>query len=372
MRIFPVLTAALVITTLFFVIFQRDALIEFASGSDGAAAATAQLSETADSVPAADSATDAVSVVARKSVARQIDGAVVLRGRTEAARSVIVRAETTARVVSSPLSKGTYVSTGQILCELDPGIRAAALLEATARRAAAQVEVDQALKLSQGGYASQTRVITARAGLESAIAAVKAAEQEIGRLTITAPFAGLLDTDTAELGEFVSTGGTCASIIQLDPIRIVGFVSESEVDRVTPGALAGGRLLSGRELVGEVTYLARSSDEATRTFRVEIEVANPDQAVRAGLTAEIAISAEGQLAHLLPQSALTLNNEGELGVRIVAEGNIVEFVPVEALRDTTEGIWISGLPTEADVITVGQEYVTQGVKVLPTFQELTQ
>lgn len=123
---------------------------------------------------------------------------------------------------------------------------------------------------------------------------------------------------------------------------------------------------------GRVTFLSRSADETTRTFEVEITVANPELLIRDGQTATIAISSDGAKAHRLPQSALTLNNEGELGVRVVREGNKVGFVPVELVRDTPTGIWVTGLAEQADVIVVGQDFVTEGVTVTPTWREVSE
>jgi multidrug efflux system membrane fusion protein len=200
---------------------------------------------------------------------------------------------------------------------------------------------------------------------------VTRAEEEIARLRITAPFAGYLETDTAEIGTLMQPGAPCATVIQLDPIKLVGFVPEAQVDRVTLGAEAGARLASGSQVRGEVTFVSRSADEATRTFRVEITVPNPDVLIRDGQTADILIRSEGTPAHLLPASAMTLNDDGTLGVRIVEDG-IVRFVPVRMIRDTANGVWLSGLPEVAGVITVGQEFVTDGVPVRVTYEELTQ
>ncbi|TNF59263.1 MAG: efflux RND transporter periplasmic adaptor subunit, partial [Rhodobacteraceae bacterium] len=215
-------------------------------------------------------------------------------------------------------------------------------------------------------------IASAEAAVQAAQAAVAAAETEIGRLSITAPFAGLLESDTAELGSLMQPGSLCATVIQLDPIKLVAFVAETEVDRVEPGAPAGARLVSGREVRGRVSFLSRSADETTRTFRVEIEVANPDFSIRDGQTAEILIAAAGQRAHLLPQSALTLNNDGRLGVRVVGADSLVEFLPVTLLRDTPDGVWITDLPDAADVIVVGQDFVAEGVRVEATYRETSE
>jgi multidrug efflux system membrane fusion protein len=194
----------------------------------------------------------------------------------------------------------------------------------------------------------------------------------MARLEIAAPFAGLLESDTAELGSLLQPGGLCATLIGLDPVKIVGFVPETEVDRIEVGARAGARLVTGRELTGEVTFLSRSADPTTRTFRVEITVPNPDLSVRDGQTAEILVEADGAMAHLLPQSALTLDDDGTLGVRTVTQENAARFVPVTLLRDTINGVWVAGLPDEVAVIVLGQEYVTDGVPVEVTWREATQ
>ena len=99
---------------------------------------------------------------------------------------------------------------------------------------------------------------------------------------------------------------------------------------------------------------------------------NTDLAIRDGQTAEIVISSDGEAAHLLPSSALTLNDQGDLGIRAVDATNHVEFFGVSVLRDTVDGIWVAGLPEQVDVIVVGQEFVIQGVAVDVAYREVGQ
>ena len=436
MRLLPVLTAILVAAALAVAILYRDAMVAFANGAsleeavaiaEGEAPPPTAETTTAGSGPetaesgAADTSADAppapraIRVIAVRSTAREVDGAVTLRGETQAARQVELRAETSGRIVNDPLRKGTRVSEGDLLCELDTGTREATLAETEARLAEArasmpsaearveeakagleEAEINQnaAVKLSEDGYASSTRVASARAGVRSAEAAlataqsglstvsaaiqgaeaaVAIAQREIDRLTISAPFSGLLESDTAELGSLLQNGGLCATIIQLDPIKLVGYLPESAVDRVSPGAPAMARLATGGQpITGQVSFLSRSADPQTRTFRVEIEVPNPDMAIRDGQTVEIGIEAAGARAHLLPQSALSLDDDGRLGVTVVKGGDTAEFTPVQIMRDTPQGVWLTGLSDEADVIVIGQEYVVSGVPVAPTYQEATQ
>ncbi len=390
MRIVSIFTAIVVVTALYLLVFQREALLGFARG-DETPVATETAAATGEDTPDAATAETVtpegtVAVVALKSEASVVDSAVVVRGRTEAARQVDVRAETSGLVISEPLRKGASVAAGEILCKLDPGTRDVALAEANARLeearaglADAEINERAAARLSEDGFAAETRVTAARAMVQSARAAVQSAEagiagarKEIDRLDLRAPFSGLLESDGAEIGSLLQPGALCATVIQLNPIKLVGFVPETEVDRIEIRAPAAARLASGREVIGNVTFLSRSADMNTRTFQVEVEVDNNDLSIRDGQTVEIAIASDGARAHLLPQSALTLSNEGRLGVRLVDENDTAAFAPVSVLRDTADGIWVAGLDEAVSVIIVGQEYVTDGVPVAPSYREATQ
>jgi len=414
MRLIPLLTAIVVTASLYFLVIERDVLMAFARGEDPQAPIETVEDAAAPVEAVVQVAENRIGVVVQRSESRAIDSAVILRGQTQAAREVEVRAETSATVISEPLRKGSQVVAGDLLCQLDPGSRQATMLEAQARLSEARARVPEAearldeararlkeaqinnnasRKLSEGGYVSDTRLAatqaseraaiagiasaetgleTTSAGIESAVAAIAAAQKEIDRLHITAPFDGLLESDSAELGSLMQPGSLCATVIQLDTIKVVGFVPETEVNRVQVGALAGAELAAGQRVQGQVTFLSRSADPTTRTFEVQITVSNANLSIRDGQTADIAISAPGERAHKLPQSSLTLNNEGQLGVRVVNHSQIVAFYPVKLLRDAADGVWVTGLPEKADVIVVGQDFVIAGVPVKPTYREASQ
>lgn len=434
MRIVPVVTACLVAAFLFALVIQRDRLFALVSDLSPRGDAPAEMSSPPPEAPAvAEAPAEAVEkgvirVMAKRSVAREVGTQVRLRGETQAAREVSVLSEANGKVVSQPLPKGSFVEAGQLLCSVDPGTSTSSLVEAEARLAEAiarrpevearipeaqarlaeaearlveaRINATAADRLNQDGFASQTRVAnteaavqsaqaaisTAEAGvkaaeagldslqasIETARAAVERARQDIARLDIAAPFDGVLETDTAELGSLLQPGALCATVMQLDPIKVVGFVPETEVMRVEVGAMAGARFNQGPDVQAEVTFLSRSADPATRTFRVELTVPNPDLTLRDGQTAEILIQSEGVMAHVLAASTLTLNDDGVLGVRIIDADTTARFMPVTVLRDASEGVYVTGLPDEVEVITVGQEFVTDGVSVAASFEEVIQ
>ncbi|RMF41183.1 MAG: efflux RND transporter periplasmic adaptor subunit [Alphaproteobacteria bacterium] len=354
MRIVPMLTALLV----------AAGIVYWVLGANAGADAPVRAAE----APAASESVAPVPVVAVHSRLATVSNGIVLRGRTEAFRKVTLRAQVSGLIVSEPLRAGAAVKRDDVLCNIDPGERLVALEEARAWLEDARAKDEAARALSKRGYAAETAAKAARAQLETAITRVRRAELEIARLKIRAPFDGLLETDAAEIGTLMQPGAACATLIALDPIKLVGFVPENRVGRVSVGARAIARLSDGQQVVGKVTFVARSADEQTRTFRVEVTAPNPDNAIRDGLTAEILLEMPGEKGHLLPQSALTLDDDGRLGVRIVEQGK-ARFQPVTIIRDAPEGIWVSGLPDAADVIVVGQEFVSDGREVAVTMTE---
>ncbi len=365
MRIFPVLTALVVTVGIYFVLFQREELVAFARGEpiEPAVVVTETSKEIGDKPP--------VSVLVERSHAQTVDSGIILRGRTEAARNIDVRAETSGLVISEPLRKGSFVKKGELLCELDAGTRGVSLLEAKARLAEAQINETAATSLAEKGFGSETAATARRAALEAAQAGVERARKDIERLMIKAPFEGLLETDTAELGALLQPGSLCGHIIQLNPIKLVGFIPEQDVSKIRNGTPAGARLVNGSTVQGVVTFLSRSADPTTRTYRVEIEVPNPGQTIRDGATAEIYITVSGEKAHLLPPSALTFDDQGNMGLRLVVDG-LARFQKVEIINESKSGVWLTGLPQQADVIVLGQEYVVDGRRVTVTYREATQ
>lgn len=287
----------------------------------------------------------------------------LLRGRTEANRSVEIKSETDSRILELNVDDGSRVEAGDVIAKLAPGDRPARLAEAKALLAQRQIEFEADRKLSEKGFRAETQLAATQASLEAAEAAVKIAEVELGYTTIRAPFDGIVDRRLVELGDFVDRADSIARLVDLDPMLIVTQVNERDVPRLTVGAPGRARLMSGETVSGRIRHISAVADEATRTFRVELEVPNPDGRISAGMTAEIALPLSETLAHRVSPSVLTLSDSGEIGVKSVDNDDRVVFHPVEIVDTDSEGMWITGLPDEATLITVGQEYVGAGDRV---------
>ncbi|MFQ5775240.1 MAG: efflux RND transporter periplasmic adaptor subunit [Kiloniellaceae bacterium] len=288
-----------------------------------------------------------------------------LRGRTEADRKVEVKAQTHGRVVELAAAKGDRVKAGDVLVRLSDEDRPARLAEAKALREQRRIEYRAALRLSKKGFRAETQVVAAKAELEAAEAAVAAAEVELANLVLRAPFDGIVSNRYVEIGDFVEIGDPVARIVDLDPILVTAQASERDVGRLSVGAPSRIRLITGEELEGRVRYIASEADPATRTFRVEVEVPNPQAAVPDGVTAELVLPLERIVAHHISPAILTLSDDGVIGVKTLGPANRVEFKPVRIVGEAADGVWVTGLPERVTLITVGQEFVTAGQSVRP-------
>jgi multidrug efflux system membrane fusion protein len=286
-----------------------------------------------------------------------------IRARTEAFRKVLVRAETAGAVEATPVEPGTLVEEGAVLCKVEIDARAAGAKEARAALAKAKLDHDAAVRLAAEGFRSETAVAAARAALDLARANLEQADVALAKTSITAPWAGVFDQRLAEIGDYLNVGDPCGLLIQQTPFLVVGAVSERDVARISQGDRGVARLATGEVVEGEVRVVAKSSDDATRTFEVQLEVPNQAGALRDGVTADLTIFASERAAHLVPRSALTLDDEGRLGLRIVGADDIVDFAEVTLVGEAANGAWVEGLQGEARVITRGQDFVAKGQRV---------
>jgi multidrug efflux system membrane fusion protein len=310
--------------------------------------------------PPAKAAPPTVQAVLTPEVAKEY--VVVIRGRTEAARSVVVRSETAGVVAAAPAVEGSLVRKGQVLCRLNIDARQATLDQAQANLRSRQLQQKAAADLAAKGFRSTTQVLESQATLDAASATARQAEIALEQMNIRAPFDGVFDNREAEIGTYLAPGQACGTVIELSPLLIVGDLPETDASKVRVGAPASAQLVSGETLAGRVRYAAREADPQTRTYRVEVTASNPSL-IRSGLSATVRIGSGTGPAHLAPLSTLVLDAAGRQGVRHILPDNSVAFTPVTVIEETPKGIWVTGLHGPVRIITVGQSYVAEGQKV---------
>lgn len=286
--------------------------------------------------------------------------AIRLSGITEADKRTDLAARAEGVIAALALTKGGVVAAGQVVMELEGPETVAQ--EEIARIALAQKERDLevAERLFEGGSTSESNLTNARSARDAAQAELNRARAAVDRLRLKAPFAGVVDTVSVELGEWVQTGTPVATILSLDPILVKAEVSEVDLAAVTVGSTAKVRLVNGTEMDGTVRLVAREASAQTRTFPVEIALPNPRMALPSGMTAQVTVFAAPVRAVVVPRSIITLSDEGKLGLRVVGDDNIAQFAAVTIIDDTPEGLVVTGVPEGVRIITAGQDLVRNG------------
>ncbi len=289
----------------------------------------------------------------------------VVRGKTENKRTVDVKAETTGRVIERLIERGSSVKAGQNMCKIAIEDRAVAVDEAAQALNKAKIDYQGALKLKRQGFNSESTIAEKKAQLASANAMLERRKIALAKTEITAPFDGVIENLGLEVGDYASPGNSCATLVDLDPMLLIGQVSEKMVLGLRLGETVLGTLSNGVNVEGILTFIGKQSDQNTRTYEIEAELENKDGRLRSGLTAEIRIPTEEVLAHNVSPAIFTLNDLGQIGIRTLNKRNIVEFHLIEILSEHDQGAWVTGLPDEVTIITVGQELVIPGERVDP-------
>lgn len=315
-----------------------------------------------ESATATEKTKTAVRVRVRQVEAQSITESLMIYGRTAPSRSVTLKAETQGKVAEILVQRGAAVTKGQDLVRLEMNDRTQQLEAAKAQLAERQLQWQGAQSLNTKGFQGKTDLAGAEADLKETQALIARLQTEIEHTMIKAPFDGVLQERLVEVGDYASIGDPIAMVADLNPIIVKGDLSQIDVTKVKAGDTAEIKLSDGTQIPGKVRYLASVADDATNTFRIEVEADNSKLSVVAGLTAEIQIPLIAVEAIKVSPSQLSLNEAGEIGIKWVKDG-VVQFTPIQLAQSNSDGTWITGIGANASIITVGQAFVREGDKV---------
>ncbi|MDA7544123.1 efflux RND transporter periplasmic adaptor subunit [Alphaproteobacteria bacterium] len=343
----------------------------------------------------------------------QIDQSIELQGQTTHNKKIDVKSETTGNIIDIAFNRGDKVSKGDELIKISIENRKELLnsakkdldrlnkeLELNEKNkinrlsqnkeliklyeiefASAKQLIDKGLssksKLSLASFnlanarSDQEDILISFESQQSSIGAqianvrsqLKNIELDIDKTVINSPFSGIISDKMIEESEYITPGNIMFTIIDLNPIKIQGYLSEFDVNKVSLGTKAIIENTNGLKKNGTISFISPSAETSTRTFEITIEADNADLSFKSGITTKITIAGSELKAHKIPPSILTLQDDGTVGVKAVNDENIVIFYPTTSVKDTIDGIWVSGLPDKVNLIVTGQEYVAVGESV---------
>jgi membrane fusion protein, multidrug efflux system len=288
-----------------------------------------------------------------------------LSGRTEAEKRVVLTARTGGVLTELRMKRGTAVVKGDIVAVLSDEAREAQVRQAEAVLTQKRTELEAKRQLIASGTLPRLQLVDLEAQVKAAEAALAGAEAERERGVVRAPWSGVVQDVAVEVGQaaFSFAGRELATMVALDPMLAVVEVAERRLAGIKLGDTAEVRLVTGERARGKVRFIAKTASQTTRTYRVEIELPNPDGKIPDGITLEAALPLAPMPASRIPRSALTFSSQGELGVRAVAADERVEFIPITVVEDDQSMMWVAGIPDGARVIVQGQDFVREAQEV---------
>lgn len=298
-----------------------------------------------------------VSVATFDARAEQWSGQLEAVGTLVAVNGTDVTTEAGGVVQKIAFQAGQPVSAGTLLVELNSAAELASLqaLEASARLAAVQAERWRTLGadrlVSQAEVEERsTQAATARAQAESQRAL-------IAQKRIRAPFDGELGIRRVNLGQYVAPGDPIVSLQSLDPIFLDFTLPEQELGQVREGMLVRARVdsLEGREFEGTVTAIEPAVDAATRNFRVQATLDNPERLLRPGSFARVGFDVGGdEDVVVIPQTAVAFNPYGNVVYLVVPgpEGEAADQDDAEGPNLVARQRFVTTGRTRGDMIEV--------------------
>lgn len=343
----------------------------------------------------------------------QIDQSIELQGQTTHNKKIDVKSETTGNITNISFNRGDKVSKGDNLItisienrnellnsakkdlerlnkelELNEKNKINRLSQNKELIKLYEIEFASAKQLIDKGLSSKSKLSLAsfnlanaradqediminfesqQSSIEAQIASFKSQlkniELDIQNTLINAPFSGIISDKMIEESEYITPGNTLFTIIDLNPIKIQGYLSEFDVNKINLGTKAVIENTNGIKKIGKISFISPSAETSTRTFEITIEADNGDISFKSGITTKITIAGSELKAHKIPPSILTLLDDGTVGVKAINNESIVVFYPTTSVKDTIDGIWVSGLPDTVNLIITGQEYVSVGESI---------
>jgi len=295
--------------------------------------------------------------------AQPVERFVTGQGDVGAFRRAAARSQSAGRVAEILVDLGARVEQGAPLLRLTLEGLDSRLREAEAVLDRRQRDYDAQASLQEQGFSTAARLRELETLLQSAREEVARLEEQIDDTVIRAPFAGQVDAIAVEPGEFVGAGTDVATIVENVPLRTTVRISQHDRAKIEAGREVEVAYATGETERGLVCFVGAAADPATRTFPVEIRTPNASGAIPSGISAEVTIPTGAIDAHFVSPAILSLGTDGTLGLKTAEADGLVGFHPVEVVRADAAGLWVSGLPDEAEVITLGQGFVQAGDRV---------
>ncbi len=291
-----------------------------------------------------------------------------MNGTTIAKNKVLVLPEVSGKITNIPAVSGQKMKKGDTIAKVEVKNKLETLESTRSKLKQAQLQLDSTKILFNKGFSSKLQLSMANEGVDRAIAEMKQAELDWNNTLIKAPFDGYIDYIKVKNGDLVEAGKTpIASYVDLSNMIVQAHVAEKDIAEIANAINAvvyldddnngNDECSNNAAREAKVKFLSRVADQDSATFLLELEVSNKDLAFVSGQSVTIDVNIGEKLAHEVPQSALNIEDNGELGVKVLDQNKKVSFYKISIIGENPNSLIVTGLPNNAEIIILGQAYV---------------
>lgn len=295
-------------------------------------------------------------------------------GTLKANRSVVLSPEVSGRIIKIGFEDGSTVKEGMELFKLDASTQKALLNEARARVKLSSAEFKRTQGVFEKNAASETDLDSAAANVSINQAQAEYALAQLQKLTIRAPFTGMIGLHNLSSGEYVNAGQDLVNLVELNTLKFDFALPETHLSKVklaqnieitTPA-------FPGKSYKGVVTAISPAINEQSRSFNVRAIIKNESLELRPGLFASAVLEVnKNENALLVPEQALIPQGQQYFVMKVV-EGKVEQVAVTIGQRRKAEVELTSGIEKDDVIIIAGQIKLQPGADVTPLFPEMLQ
>lgn len=307
-----------------------------------------------------------VRVIVGEVVQKSLNERVSAIGDGRALRSVTVRAEATGRIVETGFEAGSFVSKGDVLYRLDDDAEKIEVERATLQVEAALEEVERLKRLEQTGAVTAVRFREAELALRSAELALDQAQFDLGQRTIFASISGWAGLSDVDVGDRISAQDALTVLTDRSQILIDFRVPERAISQLTLGMPMEVYPLAspGQQLVGKINAIDNVVDRNSRTLRVQGQLENEGDLLRAGMAFSVALSFPGELALAVDPLSVQWSSDGPFVWKV--EDGKAQRIAVRILQRNSDSVLVDGPLNVGDTVIVeGVQNIRPGTEVEP-------
>lgn len=295
-------------------------------------------------------------------------------GSLRANHSIVLTTETAGRIDSINFKDGAEVKASQTLFRLDSATQNAQYQEAAARVELSKVEYKRVNKLFKQKVSSETDLDSANASLKINQAQASYAKAQLEKLTLKAPFSGVIGIHDISVGEYVNAGQPLVELVDISTLKFDFQLPEIYLSKVKVGQkiTIEAPAFPGKTYTGQVTAIAPKIEEKGRSLKVRAVINNTEQELRPGLFAKVLLEiSKNDQAILIPEQALIPQGK-QYFVMTVVDGKVAQVPVVIGQRKRANVEIVSGVKADDVVIIAGQLKLRPGSAVTPLFPEMLQ